>query len=272
MNLSLKALLFTVLCVSLVNASFLDLFKKDKKSTEENVGAKKVVKRQVPFLPDGSFMDYAAYDYYDWVCSNGACNLCDVLTGACCNPNQANCFLPDSCANNPCLSGGTCVPSLTVQHQPDFVCICQRGLTGKYCQLIDEFTPPMVAPIIPPSAAPAQGYAAGASSSYGVKPVNYVQPPQQQPYGQQQPPQQYGQPAYGQPAYGQQPQAGGFGGLGAGLQGGLGAGLQGGLGAGLQGGLGMNRMNPMMGGMGMGGMGMGGMGMGGMGGMFGGRR
>lgn len=131
-------------------------------------------------------MDYAAYDYYDWVCSGGACQLCDVLTGACCVPNgNNNCFLPDSCANNPCLSGGTCVSTRTIDDQPDFVCVCQRGLTGKYCQLIDEFTPPMLAPMpipvgvgavgavggvpppaggAPPAAAPAAGAAAPVAS------------------------------------------------------------------------------------------------------------
>ena len=103
-------------------------------------------------MPEASFMDYAAYDYYDWVCdtTSNLCQLCDVLTGACCNPaNQANCFLPDSCANNPCLSGGTCITTTTINGQPDFVCVCTRGLTGKYCQLVDDFTPALVVPVAP---------------------------------------------------------------------------------------------------------------------------
>ena len=105
-------------------------------------------KRQIPMAYDFGFMDYAAYDYYDWVCFGRVCNLCDVLTGACCDPGVSpNCFLPDSCANNPCLSGGTCVDTVTVSGNRDFQCICIRGLTGKYCQLIDDFTPQNILPM-----------------------------------------------------------------------------------------------------------------------------
>ncbi len=114
-------------------------------------------------------MDYAAYDYYDWVCFGAQCRLCDVLTGACCNPaNTPNCFLPDSCANNPCLSGGTCVDTLTVAGNQDFSCICIRGLTGKYCQLIDDFTPQNILPMpiaLPGGSPPAVPPAAGSSSA-----------------------------------------------------------------------------------------------------------
>ena len=88
-----------------------------------------------------NFLADAAYDYYDWVCTGASCQLCDVLTGDCCDPNyDRNCFLPDSCANNPCLSGGTCISTLTVDFRPDFMCVCTAGLTGKYCQLIDEYS------------------------------------------------------------------------------------------------------------------------------------
>jgi hypothetical protein len=102
-----------------------------------------------------AMLDYALYDYYDWVCSGTQCQLCDLLTGDCCDPAKSrNCFLPDSCANNPCLAGGTCITTRTVSNQPDFVCTCKKGLTGKYCQLIDEYDPPIVLPGLPPVAAP----------------------------------------------------------------------------------------------------------------------
>lgn len=97
-----------------------------------------------------ALLDYAAYDYYDWICTDGACQLCDILTGDCCDPNDNpdNCFLPDSCVNNPCLTGGTCIPTLTVDQREDFTCVCKSGLTGKYCQLRDDFAPPIL-PIHP---------------------------------------------------------------------------------------------------------------------------
>jgi len=102
-----------------------------------------------------AMLDYALYDYYDWVCSGTQCQLCDLLTGDCCDPAKSrNCFLPDSCANNPCLAGGTCITTRTVSNQPDFVCTCKKGLTGKYCQLIDEYDPPIVLPGVAPVAVP----------------------------------------------------------------------------------------------------------------------
>jgi len=112
-----------------------------------------------PFLDYSEYynamLDYALYDYYDWVCVNRNCQLCDLLTGECCNPATGpNCFLPDSCANNPCLAGGTCITTRTVDNRPDFVCTCKKGLTGKYCQLIDEFDPPITMPIVPPVSVP----------------------------------------------------------------------------------------------------------------------
>ncbi len=100
-------------------------------------------KRQFPDYYS-ALLDYAAYDYYDWVCVNNACVLCDILTGQCCAPNQPNCFMPDSCANNPCLTGGTCITTTTIAGNPDFTCVCKSGLTGKYCQLRDDFAPPIL--------------------------------------------------------------------------------------------------------------------------------
>jgi hypothetical protein len=188
-----------------------------EKTTEKN---HKLAKRQIPFLPDGTFMDYAAYDYYDWVCSNGFCQICDVLSGVCCNPaTQANCFLPDSCANNPCLSGGTCVNTLTVAGNRDFTCICQRGLTGKYCQLIDEFTPPLVAPIplaAAPYPAPAQSFAPAPAQSFAQGPAqSFAQGPGQS-FAQGPASSQFGglgqQPQLGNPLAAPLP-AGPFGGL-----------------------------------------------------------
>jgi len=102
------------------------------------------VKRQI--MPDyySALLDYAAYDYYDWVCVGYECVLCDILTGECCSPDEPNCFMPDTCANNPCLTGGTCITTRTVGGQPDFTCVCKSGLTGKYCQLRDDFAPPLL--------------------------------------------------------------------------------------------------------------------------------
>lgn len=155
-------ILFSV-CLGLTSAELIN----NIASTNETSSVR--AKRQIPLSQDFSFMDYSSYDYYDWVCNNQAdCQLCDVLTGACCDPeNNLNCFLPDSCANNPCLSGGTCINTETVAPNPgvrgfyDFTCVCIRGLTGKYCQLIDDFTPTEILPIpdtrpIPVGVAPQQ--------------------------------------------------------------------------------------------------------------------
>ena len=97
------------------------------------------------------------YDYYDWVCSETRCQLCNILGGECCDPDASpNCFLPDSCLNNPCLAGGSCVKTETIDGRPDFLCICLPGLTGKYCQItndyiVDGFLPRVpVGPAYPP--------------------------------------------------------------------------------------------------------------------------
>jgi hypothetical protein len=97
-----------------------------------------------PQFPDGGmnsqfpdFYDFYPndflYDYYDWVCSDTLCQLCNILTSECCDPSvNVNCFLPDSCLNNPCLSGGTCIPTQTLDQRADFICVCYPGFTGKY--------------------------------------------------------------------------------------------------------------------------------------------
>ena len=140
--------------------------------------AHKVSKRQIPYVYDFGFMDYAAYDYYDYVCTKGRCQVCDVLTGACCNPRtDQNCFLPESCINNPCLSGGTCIETRTVDNQPDFVCACHRGLTGKYCQLVDDFSPLQMFPYLMqvPYQSPANGRSSQPSQPQPSQPQ--TQPP-----------------------------------------------------------------------------------------------
>ena len=97
------------------------------------------VKRQVPGFALGDYYQDYLYDYYDWICDERLCRLCNVLSSECCDPSfDQNCFLPDTCLNNPCLFGGTCVPTRTfIDDLPDFLCVCHPGLTGKYCQLSD---------------------------------------------------------------------------------------------------------------------------------------
>jgi len=126
------------------------------------------------------------YDYYDWVCSDTSCQLCNILTSECCDPDvNVNCFLPDSCLNNPCLSGGTCIPTRTIDERPDFICACYPGFTGKYCQLTNEFFFPPPPP--PPMSLPQR-------PQY----VPPYQPPQYQPQPsyQQQPQYQQQAPSY----------------------------------------------------------------------------
>ena len=97
------------------------------------------------------------YDYYDWVCSETRCRVCNILGGECCDPAEnPNCNLPDTCLNNPCLAGGSCVTTTTLLGNPDFLCICLPGLTGKYCQItndyiVDGFMPNIpIGPAFPP--------------------------------------------------------------------------------------------------------------------------
>jgi hypothetical protein len=166
-----------------------------------------------PQFPDGGlnsqfpdFYDFYPndflYDYYDWVCSDTSCQLCNILTSECCDPAvNVNCFLPDSCLNNPCLSGGTCIPTQTLDQRADFICVCYPGFTGKYCQLTNEFFFPPPLPPPPPSygyAQPSYNYAPPQAPQYAPPPQQaprYVPPPQQAPprppqYAPPQPPQQ----------------------------------------------------------------------------------
>jgi len=162
----------------------------------------------------GDYVGDYAYDYYDWICTDTACQLCDILTSECCDPDiDINCYLPDSCINNPCLAGGTCITSRTIDGRPDFVCACLPGLTGKYCQLANDYfvgaeAALAAAPVIPrPAAFAAPGVAApggfGGYQSYGA-------PAAAGGYGG------YGAPAAagGYGGYGAPAAAGGYGGYG----------------------------------------------------------
>ena len=143
----------------------------------------------------GDFVNDYAYDYYDWVCTETACQLCDILTSECCDPTvNVNCFLPDSCLNNPCLSGGTCITTRTIAGQPDFVCVCLPGLTGKYCQLTNDYfvgaqvlPPPFMPPLVPapvPAVVPAAAVPAPAPVPVPVQQQAFA--PQQQAFVPQQ--------------------------------------------------------------------------------------
>jgi hypothetical protein len=165
----------------------------------------------------GDYIGDYNYDYYDWVCTTNPpnCQLCNILGSECCDPAiNTNCFLPDSCLNNPCLAGGTCITVTTIDGRPDFTCVCLPGLSGKYCQLATDyfvgaqfFAPPPM-PIIPPFGAPLPILAPGGGVGPGMGgpggPVAGGQGGQMQG-GQQQ--QGYG--GYG--GYGGQQQQGGQG-------------------------------------------------------------
>lgn len=134
----------------------------------------------------GDYVGDYNYDYYDWVCTTNPpnCQLCNILGSECCDPeNDVNCFLPDTCLNNPCLAGGTCITTKTIDDRPDFTCVCLPGLSGKYCQLATDYfvgaqffapPPPPVAPVAvlpqPMPAyqeAPAPAYAPAPAPAYG---------------------------------------------------------------------------------------------------------
>lgn len=90
----------------------------------------------------GDYIGDYNYDYYDWVCTTNPpnCQLCNILGSECCDPEvDVNCFLPDNCLNNPCLAGGTCITTTTIDNRPDFTCVCMPGLSGKYCQLATDY-------------------------------------------------------------------------------------------------------------------------------------
>lgn len=118
------------------------------------------------------------YDYYDWVCSETRCQLCNILGGECCDPDaNPNCFLPDSCLNNPCLAGGSCVTTQTIDGRPDFLCICLPGLTGKYCQITNDYIVDGWLPRIPIGPAfPPHGPFPTPSQPMPPPPPNQMQP------------------------------------------------------------------------------------------------
>jgi len=115
----------------------------------------------------GDYVGDYNYDYYDWVCTTNppTCQLCNILGSECCDPAfDVNCLLPDTCLNNPCLSGGTCITTTTIDNRPDFTCVCLPGLSGKYCQLATDYfvgsqffaPPPLPLPVqfTPPAPVP----------------------------------------------------------------------------------------------------------------------
>lgn len=141
----------------------------------------------------GDYIGDYNYDYYDWVCTTNPpnCQLCNVLGSECCDPAQnTNCFLPDSCLNNPCLAGGTCVTVTTIDGRPDFTCICLPGLSGKYCQLATDyfvgaqfFAPPPM-PVVPPFGSPLP-VPAGAMGGMAPQPMGGMAPQPMGGMGQQ---------------------------------------------------------------------------------------
>jgi len=163
----------------------------------------------------GDYIGDYNYDYYDWVCTTNPpmCQLCNILGSECCDPAvDVNCFLPDSCLNNPCLSGGTCITVKTIDDRPDFTCVCLPGLSGKYCQLATDyfvgaqfFAPPplpVVPSFLPGGAAPVPGF--GAPPMGGLPPMGGpppmggaapMAPAQQQYAAPAQAQQQYAAPA-----------------------------------------------------------------------------
>lgn len=128
----------------------------------------------------GDYVGDYNYDYYDWVCTTNPpnCQLCNILGSECCDPaTDVNCYLPDSCLNNPCLAGGTCITTKTIDDHPDFTCVCLPGLSGKYCQLATDYfvgaqffapPPPPVAPVYSnplPQPYPSDSYGKEAAAS-----------------------------------------------------------------------------------------------------------
>lgn len=136
----------------------------------------------------GDYVGDYNYDYYDWICTTAPnnCQLCNILGSECCDPDvDSNCFLPDTCMNSPCLAGGTCIPTRTLDNRDDFTCICMPGLSGKYCQLATDyfvgaqFFAPPPPPIggIAPLPLPANGEVPyGAQMSRGGMPPGGAQP------------------------------------------------------------------------------------------------
>jgi len=223
-------------------------------ASTKNETASSRQKRQLPLAYAGGFGlgygqydyndyygDYANdynYDYYDWVCSDTSCQLCDILTSECCNPNiDINCFLPDSCLNNPCLGGGTCITTRTVDLRPDFICVCLPGLTGKYCQLANDYfvggniIDPIMMAGLPPVGRPIGGGMGGPGGPGGPGGYGGYGDQQQGPigggYGGQQQGPIGGGPMGGAGGYGAQQQGPIGGGYGGQQQGPIGGGYGG---------------------------------------------
>lgn len=132
----------------------------------------------------GDYVGDYSYDYYDWVCTTNPpnCQLCNMLGSECCDPAMdTNCFLPDTCLNNPCLAGGTCITTTTIDDRPDFTCVCLPGLSGKYCQLATDYfvgaqfysPPPVPAPV---PAVATGGYAQAAQPAPPGGSIPYADP------------------------------------------------------------------------------------------------
>lgn len=193
-------LIVLFICISLINCKSIvneDEIKRDKRHLGpgrgypgRRGGSNSRGSSRFPshFQPDYDFIDPILtwqsdmnYDYYDWVCTDSECQLCDMLTSECCNPSiDINCFLPDSCLNDPCLGGGTCISTKTVDNNPDFICVCLPGSTGKYCQL-DAVIPERKKQVVPSSPPPQQQ-----GSYYRDQPASYSNYAQSQPISSKQ--------------------------------------------------------------------------------------
>lgn len=171
----------------------------------------------------GDYIGDYNYDYYDWVCTTNppTCQLCNILGSECCDPAvDVNCFLPDSCLNNPCLSGGTCITVKTIDDRPDFTCVCLPGLSGKYCQLATDyfvgaqfFAPPplpVVPPFLPGGAFPVPGVGGApvAPAPQGAPVPQGAPAPQASSYAQAAPAPQASSYAQAAPAAGMPPSGG----------------------------------------------------------------
>lgn len=132
----------------------------------------------------GDYTNDYNYDYYDWVCSTNPpnCQLCNILGSDCCDPAaDPNCVLPDTCVNNPCLAGGTCIEMRTIAQNLDFTCVCLPGLSGKYCQLATDYfvgaemfaPPPAPFPMMAPVSPYAQGAVPGPAFAGGAVPYGH---------------------------------------------------------------------------------------------------
>jgi len=207
MNLLVKALILGI-CTSLISCAPDEAHKRSKRQIGGTLGTggKSIGGGFGHGFGAYDYNDYYGdyigdynYDYDDWVCTTNPpnCRLCNILGSECCDPAvDVNCFLADTCLNNPCLSGGTCVTTKTIDDRPDFTCMCLPGLSGKYCQLPTDyfvgaqfFQPPPMPPIFP--------FPQPVQVPYGQPaPIPYGQPGPAQ-FGQSGPA-QFGQPGSAQ--------------------------------------------------------------------------